>query len=85
MNFCRPHLRGADVIEEIEHALTKWSRYGVEMPRAIRLELCKVLYQQRICHSCCPVHDLMPTKALQAPHHYTLTKAQQISAHKTTP
>ena len=38
----RPHKRGAEVVEEIEHALTKWSRYGVDMPRAARLELCKV-------------------------------------------
>ncbi len=38
----RPHLRGDEVIEEIEHALTKWSKYGVDMPRAVRLELCKV-------------------------------------------
>ena len=38
----RPHLRGGEVIEEIEHALTKWSKYGVDMPRAVRLELCKV-------------------------------------------
>lgn len=42
-SVCRPHLRGEEVIEEIEHALTKWSRYGVDMPRAVRLELCKVL------------------------------------------
>ncbi|KAL0037517.1 hypothetical protein WJX77_000810 [Trebouxia sp. C0004] len=36
-----PHLRGDEVIEEIEHALTKWSKYGVDMPRVVRLELCK--------------------------------------------
>lgn len=40
--LCRPHLRGSEVIEEIEHALTKWSKYGLDMPRAVRLELCKV-------------------------------------------
>lgn len=40
--MCRPHLRGSEVIEEIEHALTKWSKYGLDMPRAVRLELCKV-------------------------------------------
>lgn len=38
----RPHLRGSEVIEEIEHAMTKWSKYGLDMPRAVRLELCKV-------------------------------------------
>ncbi|DBB02473.1 hypothetical protein WJX82_005804 [Trebouxia sp. C0006] len=38
-----PHLRGDEVIEEIEHALTKWSKYGVDMPRAVRLELCKYM------------------------------------------
>ncbi|KAL3130956.1 Rap guanine nucleotide exchange factor-like 1 [Trebouxia sp. C0009 RCD-2024] len=38
-----PHLRGGEVIEEIEHALTKWSRYGVDLPRAVRLELCKYM------------------------------------------
>ncbi|KAL0028754.1 hypothetical protein WJX79_005068 [Trebouxia sp. C0005] len=38
-----PHLRGDEVIEEIEQALTKWSKYGVDMPRAVRLELCKYM------------------------------------------
>ncbi|DBA83984.1 TPA: Rap guanine nucleotide exchange factor-like 1 [Trebouxia sp. C0004] len=35
-----PHKRTSDDIEEIEHVLTKWSKYGLELPTPARLELC---------------------------------------------
>lgn len=38
----RPHLRRPEIVEEIEDVLTKWSKYGADLPRAARLELCKV-------------------------------------------
>lgn len=37
-----PKDRSQDNIEEIEHALTRWSRYGTDLPQTIRLELCQV-------------------------------------------
>ncbi|KAA6420586.1 MAG: hypothetical protein FRX49_09379 [Trebouxia sp. A1-2] len=36
----RPHKRTPGGIEEIEHALTKWSKYGLDLPTPARLELC---------------------------------------------
>ena len=50
--YCRPHMRGDEVVEQIEHALTKWSKYGVDIPRAVRLELCKVRGQFFHARSC---------------------------------
>ncbi|KAL0028776.1 hypothetical protein WJX79_006703 [Trebouxia sp. C0005] len=35
-----PHKRTPGGIEEIEHALTKWSKYGLDLPTPARLELC---------------------------------------------
>ena len=31
-----------DDVEEIEHALTRWTKYGIDLPRTARLELCTV-------------------------------------------
>ena len=42
MSQRRPLQRSVDDVEEIEHALTRWSRYGLDLPRPSRLELCKV-------------------------------------------
>ena len=44
-NLClgrRPHQRSMDDVEEIEHALTRWTKYGIDLPRTARLELCTV-------------------------------------------
>ena len=72
MERFRPHLRGAEVIEEIEHALTKWSRYGVDMPRAVRLELCKV---QQISFMCAmkSVTHCIEVLAIPVPVHLPFT------------
>lgn len=35
--------RRPEIVEAIENALTKWSKYGADLPRAARLELCKVM------------------------------------------
>lgn len=39
---CRPHLRTDEDIEQVEHVLVNWVKYGLDMPRPIRMELCRV-------------------------------------------
>ena len=38
----RPHLRTDEDIDQVEHVLVNWVKYGLDMPRPIRMELCRV-------------------------------------------